>query len=88
MKLTQEQINEIFGIRLILLLEDEPQSNRYRQIKLNPAQFKQLSDFVGKTVASGEVSSEDGLLRADYSNILIEPPIENLPEELRDFYDT
>ncbi len=35
--------NEIYGIRLIVLLETSPQSGKYRQVRLNPERFKNVS---------------------------------------------
>lgn len=39
---------EIYGTRLLLFMENEPQSNKYRQIILGPEEFKRVSGSFGK----------------------------------------
>ncbi len=38
----------IHGIRMLLFLETEPQSNKYRQILLSPEEFKRVAFAYGK----------------------------------------
>ena len=38
---------ELYGTRLLLFIETEPQSNKYRQIKLGPEEFKKVSGSFG-----------------------------------------
>jgi len=40
----------LYGTRLLVFLEDAPQSNQYRQIILNQDQFKNLSNSIGTVV--------------------------------------
>lgn len=47
----------LYGTRLLVFLEDAPQSNEYRQICVNEKQFKALSDAVC-TVQSREGDDE------------------------------
>lgn len=44
-------IQELYVTRLIVLLEDEPQSNTYRQVLLTPEEFKGVSTAIGKVLA-------------------------------------
>lgn len=39
-------LTELYTVRLVLLLEKQPLSNNYRQILLNPKQFKHISDAI------------------------------------------
>ena len=44
----------MYGTRLIILMEHEPQSNKYRQVILDSERFKEVSDAVcGGTVPEG-----------------------------------
>lgn len=38
---------DLYGTRLLVFLETEPQSNKYNQVLLNPAQFKAVSNNIG-----------------------------------------
>jgi hypothetical protein len=53
------QINkyDIYGTRLLIFLETEPQSNDYHQVKLTPEEFKRASLAIG-TVVSRKGSEE------------------------------
>ena len=42
--------SEVFNTRLLVFLEDRPQSNEYRQIFLNAEEFKKMSSSIGKVV--------------------------------------
>lgn len=45
-----ESMNELYSLRTIVLLEIEPQSNRYHQVVLNPERFKAMSSALGEKV--------------------------------------
>lgn len=40
----------LYGTRLLVFLEDSPQSNQYHQVILNPTQFKRVSDAISNVV--------------------------------------
>lgn len=42
-------MEELYTTRLILLMETEPQSNEYRQVRLNEEQFRKMSDALADT---------------------------------------
>ena len=83
MKLTDEQLSDIFGLRMVVLLESEPQSNRYMQVALSPEQFLELSNKFGEIM--GEEVTEDGLRKGMYQ--LMSDEIV-LPDWVRDYYET
>ena len=83
MKLTDEQLSDIFGLRMVVLLESEPQSNRYMQVALSPEQFLELSNKFGEIM--GEEVTEDGLRKGMYQLMLDEIV---LPDWVRDYYET
>lgn len=39
---------ELYGLRLLVFLENKPQSNKYRQVFLGPKEFKKVSFNIGK----------------------------------------
>lgn len=41
----------LYGTRLLVFLEDAPQSNQYHQVRLTPEQFKRVSDSISNVVA-------------------------------------
>lgn len=41
----------LYGTRLLVFLEDAPQSNQYRQVILNGSQFKRVSDAISNVVS-------------------------------------
>ena len=83
MKLTDEQLSDIFGLRMVVLLESEPQSNRYMQVSLSPEQFLELSNKFGEIM--GEKVTDDGIPTGSYH--LISDEIV-LPDWVRDYYDS
>jgi hypothetical protein len=48
--MTQIDPYELYGTRLLVFLEEEPQSNKYRQILLTKDEFKKLSLSIGTVV--------------------------------------
>lgn len=46
--MSKELLDELYGTRLLCFLEEEPQSNNYRQVILNSEQFKNFSLSLGK----------------------------------------
>ena len=41
---------ELWGTRLLVFLEDESHTNKYRQIYLDPEEFKKVSFSIGEKV--------------------------------------
>lgn len=82
MELTDEQRQDLWGIRMVLLMEEDPQSNTYRQIKLNPAQFGKISDAVADVHVTGKMlDSNTQEVGFNFSEETV-----TLPDWLRDFY--
>lgn len=46
----RELRHTMYGIRLLIFLESEPQSNKYNQVLLSPEQFKEVSLKLGMVV--------------------------------------
>lgn len=41
----------LYGTRLLVFIETEPQSNKYRQLMLTPEEFKNVSFSIGKVTS-------------------------------------
>lgn len=48
----------LYGIRLLVFLEDDPQSNIYKQVIFTPEHFKKVSDAVCGSEATEEEEEE------------------------------
>lgn len=46
--ISQALLDDLYTLRLIVFLEDQPLSNKYRQVLLTPEQFKVVSLSLGK----------------------------------------
>ncbi len=57
---------EMNNIRLVVLVESEPQSDHYHQIELTSEQFRKLSD-----VLAGMFQVEDGVMLPLVENVCI-----------------
>jgi hypothetical protein len=78
----EDFISAFYTTRLIILLEDSPQSNKYRQLILTPAQFKVISDVIGAQFET--ISKEKGRF---IQKIKVADDITTkLPDNLQDFY--
>lgn len=42
----RELRNAMYGIRVLVFIETDPQSNKYNQVLLNPEQFKAMTDTI------------------------------------------
>jgi len=47
MKLPDDITDQIYGIRLLVFVEDAPQTNTYRQVLFTPEEFKRTSLSIG-----------------------------------------
>ena len=59
--MTLQQIDKftLYSKRLLVFLEEEAQSNKYRQVHLNAEEFKKISDIVcGSEAKEGEEEVE------------------------------
>jgi len=43
-----EEIEDIYSTRLLVFIEDNPQSNKYHQMFFTPEEFKRISMAIGK----------------------------------------
>ncbi len=69
----------LYGTRLLVFLEDAPQSNQYHQIYLNKKQFKRVSDAVSNVVAR----------HGDDEDVEVEMSIDTYPlPDLQEIYYT
>lgn len=72
---------DIYGTRLLIFLETEPQSNKYNQVILDPEEFKKTAFSLGKVLSKEDngndrvhfnISDEEydlpDLLEIDYGN--------------------
>ncbi len=60
--ITKELEHELYGTRLLVFLETEPQSNKYRQVILDAAEFKRFAMTIG-TVTGKNGGLEDVLIK-------------------------
>ena len=59
-------LGELYSTRLLVFLEDAPQTNKYRQVMLNKTQFKNVSDSVcGGAVKEGEWEAVEIMMGED-----------------------
>lgn len=70
---------ELYGIRLLIFMEQEPQSNNYRQVLLNPEQFKTLSLTLGEVVSQVGSKQEVELNFSDETYTL--PDLQEIHED-------
>ena len=69
----------LYGTRLLVFLEDSPQSNQYHQIHLNEKQFKRVSDAVSNVVAK----------HGDDEDVEVDMSIDTYPlPDLQEIYPT
>jgi len=69
----------LYGIRLLVFLEESPQSNEYRQVVVDPKKFKEISDAVCK------VEEKEG--DEELVSIRLSEEIYKLPD-LREIHET
>jgi hypothetical protein len=67
--------SDLYTVRMIVLMETEPQSNLYRQVRLTAPEFKQLSDTIA------DIMKTDDGMAFDLGNELM-----RLPDRIEDFY--
>lgn len=73
---------DVYGTRLLVFLEDSPQSNKYRQLIFTPEEFKKVSLSVGTVEGK---RGDDELVRLQESEETYELPdlMEHLSEETK-----
>lgn len=49
--------HEIYSTRMLIFIEDEPQSNQYHQLILTEDEFKKTAMTIGRVVKTGEVET-------------------------------
>jgi ABC-type tungstate transport system permease subunit len=74
-------VGELYTVRLIVLMEDAPQSNKYRQVILNPEQFKKVSDAVAQQFVRVEEKDTKRLTAYD---IVMSDELYDLPSNIQD----
>lgn len=51
--------NVMYGTRMLVFIEEEPQSNKYRQVLLNAEQFKKVSDSIIKIEKQADENGQE-----------------------------
>lgn len=77
-KLVPFDVRELYKIRMVILLETTPLSNKYQQIRLTQRQFKIISDAL-YTMQGGVPG------RTDTVSFNVRDGIITLPDDLQDF---
>ena len=76
-KVPEEQVAQLYELRLAMFLEDEPQSNYYRQIIFNADQFKRMSDLLDEILKEGAfISSQLTSLPTELNSYIDEEELE------------
>lgn len=84
LKQFSEQLQaQVFENRLVVYLEQGPQSNHYNQIQFSPEQFLQLSIFIGRMFQHG-VNPDNGRIAFDV--LLNTDMAVDLPEQIQSKY--
>jgi hypothetical protein len=47
-RVPQSEVQKLYEVRLVVLMETDAQTNTYCQVELNPAQFKEMSLCLSK----------------------------------------
>lgn len=66
-------IKSLYTTRLLVFMEDKPQSNQYRQVFLSPEEFKAVSFSIG-TITGEKNSYGDEIVDLQLSSELIKLP--------------
>ena len=53
------EMSEVFGLKMVILMESEPQSDHYHQLVLNKDQFKTVSDVIADTIGKKMCEQHD-----------------------------
>lgn len=48
------ELKELYTQRTLIFIEEEPQSNKYRQVILTPEEFKRVSDNLGRIASEAD----------------------------------
>lgn len=72
----QELLQAIYGVRLLVFIETNPQTNKYHQVLLNPEEFKRVSFAFGTKRVAGKA----GLLRTKIETGNVEYNLPDLQE--------
>lgn len=77
MEILSPYLNAISKVRLVLLMETSPLSNKYHQVQFTPEQFKSFTAFIQSIHP-----------KCEHGNVVINLCDEeiSLPENLEDFY--
>lgn len=71
-KINSEELYAIvYGRRLLVFLEDGPQSNEYRQLKLSPDDYRMITDIIVRRNVAIERSSDETYKLPDLFDIHI-----------------
>lgn len=78
-------VSDLYQIRLIVSLEDMPQSNKYHQVLLTPDQFHRISMIVGEK--KKKEKDPDGVVH-EHPIVPLSTISYTLPDQLKDFVPT
>lgn len=81
------KIDGLYEVRIAIMMEESPQSNKYSQIMLTQEQFSKISKFIRSTLGPCGIKGhlqegEDKCVKITVSNEITC----KLPSELRSFY--
>lgn len=71
-------IEDLYHVRMVILMESEPQSNRYNQIRFLPEQFIHVSDAI---VECFERYKHEAGIPVDHTRYI------KLPDDIQDYYE-
>lgn len=50
---------DLYGVRTLVFIETEPQSNKYCQVLLSPEMFRNMTDTISKKLTEGEMEERE-----------------------------
>ncbi len=77
-ELEKELYSKIYEIRVVIMIETFPQSNKYAQMKLSKEQFKSVSDYISSLLPK----TSNGLIALNVSDDIVA----ELPDSLCTYY--
>lgn len=78
-ELEKELFSKLYEIRVVILVEFSPQSNKYVQLKLSKEHFKSISDHINSLLPK----TPTGLMALDVSDTIVT----ELPDTICTYYE-
>lgn len=80
--LTEDQLRALYNVRLVVLVEEHPQSNRYLQFKFTKEQFDIISDTLSSLYPIENTKGNTEIRKFSFVDKIVV-----LPEHIQDFYE-